>query len=180
MTGNNGVITPAPLTVTGSKNADGSASFNLNNATWTFSGAISGETVSFTSVSATATSADAGTYSGVALTSPLFAVANGLAANYSFPTSAALTINRVGSSVNESSTALNFINNLLSKSFQDHRISMDLFDDLMGMPESGGTATPTMREALSALNPSLKLGSAVVWDSVGDPSQEKNWDLRKR
>jgi filamentous hemagglutinin family protein len=182
LTGANGVITPAPLTVTGSKNADGSADFTLNNATWTFSGTVSGETVSFTNVSATATSADAGTYSGVTLTNPVFAVANGLAANYSFPTSAALTINRARSSASESSNAsVSALTNMVSKAFQGTKVSLTLFDGVVSEPPSGGyTTAASSSMTLSALSPFLSLAAPADFDGNGDSGKQKSWDLRKR
>ena len=87
-----GTITPAPLTVSGSKTYDGSASFMT--ATLSAAGAQNGEIVTLTSGTGLASSANAGSHHGSAMSGLAISVAGGnaLASNYLLPAEGTLTV----------------------------------------------------------------------------------------
>ena len=87
-----GIINPAPLTVAGGKVYDATTGFTV--AQLGVSGAVNGESVSLTSGTGTAASANVGAYSGSTLAGLAVTVTGGnaLASNYALPATGTLTI----------------------------------------------------------------------------------------
>jgi hypothetical protein len=91
-TGNTGTITPATLTVTGTKIYNATTGFTASQLAVT--GGVSGETVTLVSGTGTTSSANAGTHGGSSLSGLAINVTGGnaLASNYQLPVTGVLTI----------------------------------------------------------------------------------------